>query len=71
MSEKAERVCAAILGISLVLDFILVMAIEGGGLTGVAAGLSVAAVLLLQLTTMGYIKKNWKKEDADGTMGRE
>ena len=56
MSEKAERVCAAILGGGLVLDLILVQAIEGGSLTGVAAGLSVAVALLLQLTTMVYIK---------------
>lgn len=56
MTEKAERVCAAILGGGILLDFLLVMAIEGGSLTGVAAGIAVAAVLLLQLTAMGYIK---------------
>ena len=71
MSERSERVCAAILGGGFVLDLFLVLAIEGGSLTGVAAGIAVAAALLLQLTAMRYIKANWRKEDADGTMAGE
>ena len=60
MSEKAERVCAAILGAGFLLDLLLVMAMEGGHLTGAAAEIAVAGVIIIQVSTLVYIKTRAK-----------
>lgn len=71
MSEKAERVCAILVCVELVMDLLIVMATESGSLRGPIAYAVIAAVLLLQLTTILYIKiKLRKKEGADGTVDR-
>lgn len=72
MSEKAEKICGAVLAAEILLSFLIVMAMESGNLRGVAAEIAAAVTLILQLTTILYIyAKARPRRGKDGTVGRK
>lgn len=59
--HKSERIPAVLVGTSLPAAALAVMAIESGNLSGQAAVLTVAGILILQLTAMWMIRRGEDK----------